>query len=92
MIATEPWQMDFSDYLKSQGGVYAPFPAAVEFVHSLEWCNSIWEALLAGMRPPEHRVAEMLRQQVHLKGYLPENIAVNYPNVPNPFLAEALKP
>ena len=86
MITTEPWQMDFSDYVESQGGVYAPFPDAVEFIYSQESCASIWEALLAGLRPPEHRVAEMLRRQAPLKVYLPENIAVDYPNVPNPFL------
>ena len=85
MITTEPWQMDFSDYVESLGGVYAPFPDAVEFIYSQEWCLDMggtpcWSAA------PGASCCGNVRRQAPLKVYLPENIAVDYPNVPNPFL------
>jgi len=85
-MKTEPYEMDFADYLESEGGVYLPFPGAVEWYHRMEWCNSIWEALADGIRPPEHRVAMLLKMQEHLKAYLPAHYAVDYPTIDNPWL------
>jgi len=84
----QPYEHDFAEYVESRGGVYQPFSEAVRFVYSLEWTASIWEALLAGIRPPAHRVAEMLRLLDHQKPYLPLSIAADYPSVPNPYAPE----
>jgi hypothetical protein len=77
--------MDCKDYIVSQGGGYLPFPAAVEFKYECDWAISMWEALLAGHRPPAHRVADLLKRQEKLKPYLPAEIAKDYPDVPNPW-------
>ena len=82
----QPYEMDFADYVQARGGTYLPFPAAVEFCYSCEWSVAMWEALIAGIRPPAQRVAELLRRNEHLKSYLPPEIAVDYPTVENPYL------
>ena len=79
-----PYDMDFDDYVASRGGVYLPFPEAVRFVYGLDWCRSIWEALVAGIRPPAHRVRAVLEFQPSCQSYLPPWIAKDYPDVPNP--------
>ena len=81
----KPYEQDFDDYLAERGGVYLPFPAAVRFIYELDWCRSVWEALLAGIRPPASRVADMLRFLSHQKAYLPPDLAADYPTVPNPW-------
>jgi len=82
---SDPYQMDFADYVNSRGGTYLPFPRAVEFAYFLDWAQSMWAALLAGKRPPASRVADLLRRSEFTKAYLPQSIAIDYPEVSNPY-------
>lgn len=84
--AQKPHDYDFEDYLESQGGVYLPFPKVVRLIRQWEWCASICSALLAGIRPPANRVADLLRFEENLKAYLPAEIAADYPTIPSDLL------
>jgi len=72
---SQPYELDFEDYVAERGGSYLPFPAAVELVYFWEWARAMWTALRAGHRPPAHRVAFLLSYQPQTKPYLPQWIA-----------------
>ena len=85
---SEPYTLDFDDYVAARGGLYLPFPAAVELVHFWDWARSMWQVLRAGRRPPAERVAVLLEKGAYMQCYLPPHIACDYPTVPNPYAAK----
>ena len=81
----EPYEMDFAEYIASRGGLYLPFPNAVELVYFWDWARSMWGALRNSIRPPASRIVELLQRQERIGAYLPPEIAQDYPTVANPF-------